>query len=97
MADFQRRAAGHVMDVAGHRGGARSLFAAVFEDAGAFEACLVDEREQLVVVGFRLAGKSDDECRAQRDARDAGADSADQVADVRRRRFRASSARASGR
>ena len=67
-------------------GGVRAVLAAVREEAAPVELGLLDEVEQLVVVGFGLAGIADDEVAAERGVGLAVADVGDAVEEPLRRR-----------
>ena len=69
-------------NLARHLAGARALLLRIAEDAEALEPRLADEFAQLVDVRLGLAGEPDDEGRPQGDSGDAGADPADEVANV---------------
>ena len=75
--------------------GARTFFLRVGEDAEPLEPRALDEVEQVFEFLFGLAGKADDERRADGDAGNAGADACDEVLDVLAATSRGASARAS--
>ena len=69
-------------DLVGHLGATRAVLSRVAENTEAFELGLLDKLAELGDVGVGFAGEADDESSADRDARDAGADALDQVANV---------------
>ena len=73
---------GFVMDASVHVVGFGAFFAAVAEDACAFEFGIADEVEEFGEVFFGFAGEADDESGADGEAGDAGAHAVDEVADV---------------
>ena len=71
-----------VWNLPGHFSGASVFLLRVGENAEPLEFRLADEIEQRLKIFLRLAGKTDDERRAQRDAGNPGADAFEQVHDV---------------
>ena len=83
-----------VGNLAGHRAGARAVFLGIGKHAEPLEFGFADEIQQRVEARLRLAGKTDDERRPQRDAGNAGADGFGSNPRCIAARFRGASVRA---
>ena len=65
-----------------HRARPRSVLARVFENAEPVEARSLNEFKQRLEFFITFAGKTDDKCRPERDARDSGPQPFNQAFDM---------------